>query len=44
MQVYFRIVEKRVYQTLKVASNCTGIFYRKERWEEANSTGLLVFK
>jgi len=28
--VYQRIIEKRIYQTLKVTSNNTGVFCRKE--------------
>ena len=39
-QVYLQTIEKRVYQTLKVASNSTSILCRKEEWEEVNGVGL----
>ena len=30
--VYWRTTEEEIYQTLKITSNCTGVFCRKERW------------
>ena len=30
--VYWRTIEKEVYQTLKITSNSTGVFCRKEGW------------
>jgi len=39
-QVYIRIIEKRVYQTLKVASNSTSILCKKEGWKEIYDTEL----
>ena len=44
VQVYLRAIEERVYQALKVASNGTSIFYRKEGWKEAYGTGLQISK
>jgi len=32
VQVHTRIIEERVHQTLKVASNNTSVFHRKEGW------------
>jgi len=31
-KVHSRTIEKRVHQTLKVASNSTCVFYRKKGW------------
>ena len=39
-QVHSRIIEKKVYQTLEVASNGTSAFCRNERWKEVYDTGL----
>jgi len=32
VKVHIRTTEERVYQTLKVASNSTSVFYREEEW------------
>ena len=32
VQVHIRTIEERVYQTLKVISNSTGVLCRKEGW------------
>ena len=39
-RVHQGTTEKRVYQTLEVTSNSTGVLCRQEGWKEANSTGL----
>ena len=44
MRVHSRTTEERIHQTLKVASNSTGVFRREERWQEENDTGLQIFK
>jgi len=31
-RVHTRTTEKRIYPTLKVVSNGTGVFYRKKEW------------
>ena len=36
MRVHKRTIKKRVYQTLKVASNSTSVLCGKEGWEEEN--------
>jgi len=40
VQVYPRIIEKRVYQTFEVVSNSTNVFCRNGRWEEVYGTRL----
>jgi len=40
VQVHLRTIEEGIYQTLKVASNSTSVFCRKEGWKEAYGTGL----
>jgi len=36
VRVYFQTIEKKVYQTLKVASNSTSVLCGKKGWEEEN--------
>ena len=38
--VHPRIVEERIYQTLEVILNSTGVFCRKEKWKKTHSTEL----
>ena len=44
MRVYLRTIEEEAYQTLKVISNCTSIFCRKEEWEKEDGSELSIFK
>ena len=44
MQVHIRIIEKEIYQTLKIVPNGTGVFCRKERWQEVYGAELSLFK
>jgi len=39
-RIHIRTTEERIYLTLKVASNSTGVLCREKGWEEANGTGL----
>jgi len=41
-EVYLGANKKGVYLTVKVTTNSTGVFCRKEEWKEENSTRLLV--
>jgi len=44
VQVHWRTIEKKVYQTLKVTLNSTSVFCRKERWKEVYGSELYVLK
>jgi len=44
MRVYWRTIEKRVYQTLEVTSNGICILCKEKEWIETYYTGLSVFK
>jgi len=39
VRVHQETTEKRVYPTLKVTSNSTGVLCRKEGWKEENGAG-----
>jgi len=38
MRIYQETIEKRIYLTLKVASDSASVLCRKERWEEVDGT------
>ena len=40
MRVHIGTTEERIYPTLKVTSNSTGVLCREEEQKEENSTGL----
>ena len=42
--VYKRAAEKRVYPTIQITTDGTGIFCRKERWKEVHGARLQVFE
>jgi len=41
-RIYSGANEEEIYLTIKFTTNCTGILYRKEGWEEEDSIRLLV--
>jgi len=38
------LVEERIYLTIKVTTDVTGVLCTEEGWEEENGIGLLIFK
>ena len=43
-RIYQRTVAERIYLTVKVTTDSTGILCEKEGWEEANSSRLPIFE
>jgi len=43
-RVHQRIVEKRIYLTVKVTTNSAGILYREKGWEKVDGTRLPIFE
>ena len=43
-EVYRRTVKKRIYLTIKVTTNGTGVLCREKGWKKENGSGLLILK
>ena len=42
--VCLRTVKKRIYPTVQITTDGTGIFCRKKRWEKVDGTRLPIFE
>ena len=43
-RVFERLVKERIYLTIKITTDVTGVLCSKEVWKEEHSVELLIFK
>ena len=43
-RVFERLVKERIYLTIKITTDVTGVFCSKEGWKEEHGVELLIFE